>query len=250
MKRVICAVLAVMFIGLAQANEILRVGVDPNLKPFAYTEPDGSIHGFDIDIAKQVCQDLGHQCVFVPMEWDGLIPGLLSGKVDVIISAMSITEKRAKVVDFSNPYYKSPSQFMTLKGAGAPVVGDAVGVLRGSTDQDFATNSEELTGIKVISYGNQNEAMLDLTSGRLKAVLGPKIELQAGLIDTDKGEPFELTGPMYDDPKYYGPGIGMAVKKGRPDLLNGLNDSIRVMQVDGRWKAISDQYFDFDISAK
>lgn len=233
----------------AFAAQPLRIGVDPNLKPFVYVQSDGLVHGFDVDIAKNVCDDLGRPCVFMQMDWDGLLPSLQSGKVDVIISAMSITHEREKVVDFTQSYYKSPSQFMLREEDPLPTKGDTIGVLRGSVDEIYAGGVLVREGIKVLSYDNQVNAMLDLKSGRIKAVLGPKIELQAGLVDTPEGKGFVLKGPLYDDPMYFGPGVGMAVRKGEEELLEALNQSILAQRQDGRWQAASDKYFNFDIWA-
>lgn len=249
-KRLMCF-FASLFMGFfmstsAFAQDVLRVGVDANLKPFVYMDSDGGIKGFDVDVAKKVCERIDRQCVFVPMGWDSLIPALNSGKIDAVISSMSITEEREKVVDFTTPYYKSPSQMMIRAGDSLQSAGDRVGVLRGSTDEAYA--KAELD-VQVISYGNQNEAMLDLTAGRIKAVLGPKLELQYGLIDTPQGKGFELTGPLISDERYYGPGIGMAVKEGRPELLQALNDSIIAMKTSKEGESLSRRYFGFNLWA-
>lgn len=225
----------------------LRVGVDPNLKPFAYTHPSGEIVGFDIDIAKQACVDLKRECEFISVDWDGLIPSLLAGRIDVIISGMSITQARAQVVGFTRPYYKTQSQQAVLKGQGALVAGDKIGVLRGSSDESFVRN--ELPYLTLVTYDNQVSALLDLAAGRISAVHGPRIELEAGLEGFEAIKEHAFIGPLQDDPRYYGPGVGMAVHKDRIALLNSLNGAINRMYEDGRWHSISGQYFNIDIWA-
>jgi arginine/ornithine transport system substrate-binding protein len=227
-------------------SQTLRVAVDPNLKPFVYTAPNGELLGIDVAVAREVCKDIGKTCEFVVVAWDGLIPSLASGKVDAIITSMSITEARERVVDFTKPYYKTPSQMLAKAGAGVPTKG-AIGTLRGSTDEDYALAKLKPAGLEVITYSNQNEAFLDLLSGRLAAVLGPKVELQAGLLDTERGKGLEFVGATISDAEFYGPGVGMAVKQGNVELLAQLNATIDRIHADGTWRTITDSYLGYDL---
>ena len=226
----------------AFAAEPLKIGIDTNLRPFVYQEADGEIVGFDVDVANEICTQLGRDCVFVSTDWDGLIPSLNSRKVDVLITAMSITEEREKVVDFSRPYYKSPSQLLVKQAIEQP---KTIGVLRGSVDEIFAKH--QFKNAKVLSYTNQMEALMDLQFGRLDAVLGPRIELEHGLTD-EQAANFHFTGSVYDDPKFFGPGIGMAVRENDP-LLDQINKAIISMRADGTWQKFADRYFEVDIWA-
>ena len=240
-KHLMCLMLC-LFSFSAWATEPLRVGVDANLKPFVYQEVTGEVAGFDVDIAKEICERLDRECQFVQMDWDGLIPSLQSKKVDILITAMSITTAREKVVDFSVPYYRSPSQLLTCKGV---EVAMSVGVLRGSVDEVFARY--KFPGVRIVSYANQNEALLDLQNGRLDSVLGPRLELESGLTE-DQAKQFVFAGPTYDDPEIFGPGIGMAVREKDP-LLAQVNTAIKDMRADGSWQTIADRYFTVDIWA-
>lgn len=235
--------------GAALASEPMKIGVDPNLKPFVYQDATGEIKGFDVDIAKALCKQIDRECVFVPMEWDALIPSLNARKIDAIVSSMSITGEREKVVDFTRPYYKSPSQLLVKDAFEGLYPGDRIGVLRGSTDEAYANANEAFKsmGIKIVSYGNQNEAFLDLEVGRLIGVLGPSIELQAGLIDTPDGAGYMLFGPLLTNPKFYGPGIGIALRETDRPLTESLNAAINHIHETGEWQAISNEYFNFDI---
>jgi ABC-type amino acid transport substrate-binding protein len=163
-------------------------------------------------------------------------------KVDILITAMSITEEREKVVDFSRPYYKSPSQLLVSQKA---EVVRTVGVLRGSVDELFARRQYKQA--KVVAYSNQMEALMDLQFERLDAVFGPRIELEYGLTP-DQASLFHFTGPVFDDLKFFGPGIGMAVRQNDP-LLAQVNEAIEQIRAEGLWKKHSDRYFKVDIWA-
>ena len=82
----------------------LKVAIDPTYEPFTYKTADGKPTGFDVDIAEALCAQIKRKCVFVEQVWDSMIPGLQARKYDVIISSMSMTDERRRVVDFTDKY--------------------------------------------------------------------------------------------------------------------------------------------------
>ena len=112
MKKLIILSLLVLFAfaSSVSANEWdkIRIGVEGAYPPFSSVEKDGTLIGFDIDIARALCQEIGAECVLVPQDWDGIIPALLARKYDAIIASMSITEERKKKVAFSEKYSTLP----------------------------------------------------------------------------------------------------------------------------------------------
>jgi len=104
--------------GTVQAGDALRVGVEGAYPPFSWKESDGTLKGFDIDFAHEVCKRLGRECVLVEQEWDGMIPALLAKKFDTIIASMSITEERKKKIDFTVKYYNTPAKLVAKKNPG------------------------------------------------------------------------------------------------------------------------------------
>jgi len=114
----------------------LRVAIDPTYKPFTYKTDAGEPAGFDVDVAKALCDELKSKCVFVEQAWDGMIPGLQAKKYDAIISSMSITEERKQAVDFTGKYYNTPScvvvkSALKLGAEDAAFKGKKIGVLKG-----------------------------------------------------------------------------------------------------------------------
>src|SRR3990172_2266825 len=95
-------------------NGVLRIGVS-TFVPWAMRDKKGDLVGFEIDVARKLAEDLGVKMEHIPTAWDGIIPGLLAGKFDIIVSGMSITPERAQTVDFTIPYSNSGLQMAANK---------------------------------------------------------------------------------------------------------------------------------------
>ena len=98
----------------ASAKELV-VAHDTNFMPFEFKGPDGKFTGFDIELWETIAKKLGLSYKFQPMDFNGIIPGLQTGNVDVGIAGMTITPERAKVVQFSDGYYTSGSRSSSVK---------------------------------------------------------------------------------------------------------------------------------------
>ena len=230
----------------------LKIGIEAAYPPFASKAPDGSIVGFDYDIGNALCEEMKVKCEWVIQEFDGMIPSLKVRKIDAVLSSMSITEDRMKSVDFSKKYYHTPGKFAMKAGnvINDPLVdlkGKKVGVQRSSTYDRFATEQLEKAGVEVVRYGSQNEAFLDLASGRLDATLADIVATDESFIKTPAGKGFALTGPDINDPKYFGRGAGIAVRKGDSANAARLSAAIDAIRANGKYQQVMAKYFAFDI---
>ena len=255
MKKLIAvAVVAMMILGTSvSANEWnkIRIGVEGAYPPFSKVEKDGTLVGFDIDIAMALCEEIGAECVLVPQDWDGIIPALLARKYDAIIASMSITEERKKKVAFSEKYYNTPAKFARKKGSGitiskAGLKGKTVGVQRATTHDNFITG-EFGESVEIKRYGTQDEAYLDAIAGRVDLLLADSIAMDDGFLKTDKGKGWEFVGPGYSDPKYFGVGAGIAVRKSDGELAKLFSLAIKVIRSNGVYHMINGKYFAFDV---
>ena len=95
------------------AGKTIRIATEGAYPPFNYTNADGSLAGFDIDVANALCEQMQAKCEIVAQDWDGIIPGLLAQKYDAVIAGMSITEERQEKVDFSEPYFANTMVWLT-----------------------------------------------------------------------------------------------------------------------------------------
>ncbi|MFP4168383.1 MAG: ABC transporter substrate-binding protein [Desulfonatronovibrionaceae bacterium] len=236
-----------------QAKDIdkVRIGTEGAYPPFNYMDSDGNVQGFDIDIAKALCEAMDVECEFVTQEWSGMIPGLLAKKYDAIIASMSITEERKQKVDFTDKYYQTPAKFVAKKGTIEDInkdtlEGKVVGVQRATIHENFVQDKFGDV-VEVKSYETLEEANMDLVSGRLDLVCADSVPLQGSLLDKDFGEDFTFVGPGYTDEEWFGEGIGIALRKEDDQLRKMFNKAIKKIREDGTYEEINAEYFDFDV---
>lgn len=229
----------------------IKIGVEGAYPPFSTTNSDGSLSGFDIDIAVALCEEMGYECTLVKQDWDGMIPALLSKKYDAIIASMSITEERKKKVNFSDKYYQMPVKFVAPNGSNlqisaAGLQNKKIGVQRATTFDDYATDNYGDVA-EIVRYTSQEEVFLDLQAGRVDATLAERANVEEGFLNTPAGAGFTTVGPDITDPEWFGDGIGIALRKGDDELREEFNQAIEVLRDDGIYKEINDQYFSYDI---
>ena len=119
LKKLLLITVAVSFCSSMAFAEKVRVGIAAEPYP-PFTSPDASGNwvGWEIDIIKAVCEEAKLDYVIVPTAWDGLIPALMSKKIDLIMNSMSITEARMKTIDFSDKYFNAPAVVIGAKTSG------------------------------------------------------------------------------------------------------------------------------------
>ncbi|MBA3326043.1 MAG: transporter substrate-binding domain-containing protein [Rhodobacteraceae bacterium] len=228
----------------------LNVCVEGAYPPFSETSPDGSIVGFDVDIAGALCAEIGEECTMTKTDWDGIIPALLEQKCDMIVASMSITPERQEVIDFTAKYYQSPAMFVAaadaeLVDSAEGMAGKVVGVQRGTIHHDFMEKAYPDTELTL--YASQDEAYLDLVSGRVDAVMGDSVAMDQGFLQTPDGEGFAFFGDPHADPAIHGEGAGIGVRKEDTELRDKLTAAIDAIRESGKYDEIATKYFDFNI---
>lgn len=244
MKTLAIAALAgLMAVGSAAAADKIRIGTEGAYPPFNQMDEKGNVVGFDIDIAKALCAEMKAECTIVTQDWDGIIPALMAKKFDAIIASMSITEERQKAVAFTDPYYSNKLQFIAPKTSNfdpAKLKGKALGAQRATIAGSWLEKNVKDADIKL--YDTQENAYLDLSSGRLDAILADKF-VNWDWLESDAGKNFEFKGqPVFDDDK-----IGIALRKGDDKLRLRLNEALKAIIANGTYKKINEKYFPFDI---
>ena len=240
----------------AQAPEWkkVRIGVEGAYPPFSEVGPDGKLKGFEIDYALALCAEMKAECVLVQQDFDGLIPALQARKIDAIIASMSITDERKKAIAFSNPYYNTPARFAAKADAKLDITpaglkGKKIGVQRATIHEKFAM--EVFKQSEIVHYASQDQAFLDLKSGRVELTVADVVAIDQGFLKKPEGKGFAFVGPTYTDVKYFGTGSGVGLRKADDKTLGKkFNDAIAALRANGTFKKLNDKYFEYDISPK
>jgi len=258
MKKILLAtaIITATLAGAAQAKEWkqIRFGIEGAYPPFSQTEPNGELTGFDVDMANALCTELEVKCKIVAQDWDGIIPSLLARKYDAIIAAMSITEERKKKIDFTGKYALIPNKYVAKKGTDLTFTkeglkGVKIGVQRATThDRYIEDNFGE--SVTIVRYGSFDEAYLDLKAGRIATILGDASALEDGLLKKAGGEDYEFIGPSLTDPKWFGDGFGIALRKQDKDLTSKIDAAIISLREKGIYQKIAAKYFNYDVYGK
>lgn len=258
MKKMMIATSLVLLTasGVASAadwsGKVLKLGVDPTYPPLEFKRPDGKLTGFGVDIAEALCTQLRAKCIWVESSWDGMIPALLAKKFDAIASSMTITPKRMEQIAFSNKISNAPARLIAHRGSGllptvASLKGKRIGVEQGSTQETYAKTVWQPAGVEVVSYQNQDLVYADLVTGRLDASLQASIQASDGFLKKPMGKDFTFAGAVLEDPKIFGVGDGIGLRKEDVVLREDLNKALATILANGTYARINKKYFDFDI---
>ena len=250
LARAAAAAVLVLSVGSAFAQDAgkLKIGTEGAYPPFNMITADGKLVGFDVDIANALCAQMKVECELVTQDWDGIIPALQAGKFDAIVASMTITEERKQQVAFTNKYYTTPLALIAPKDSDltsaepAALAGKTVGAQASTTQSIYADDFYAKAGADVKQYPTQDEAVADLSNGRLDAVVADKFVLTDWLKTTGKD-----CCKMVGDIKGTESETGIAVRKEDNELREKLNAAIDAIRADGTYDKIVAKYFDFDI---
>ena len=244
-KFLLAAAATLVFSANALAVDKYKVGIEGAYPPFNNKNASGQVVGFDYDIAMALCAKMKAECEVVTSDWDGIIPALNAKKYDFIVSSLSITEDRKQAVDFTDPYYSNKQQFVAKKGVEFKTDIDSLKSKQLGTQRSTqaATWLEDNVGGDIKLYDTQENAYLDLSSGRVDGLLADKYAIYGWLKDDPAGKDYEFKGkPINEDDK-----VGIALRKGESDLRTKLNLALKEIKEDGTYKKINDKYFPFSI---
>ncbi|AGT09771.1 transporter substrate-binding domain-containing protein [Paracoccus aminophilus] len=257
MKKLLATLSVAALAGLASlapaAAAPLKVGVAAEPYP-PFTSPDasGKWSGWEIDFAETVCKKAELECVITPVAWDGIIPALNTGKIDMIISSMSITPDRSKVIDFSDPYYRSNAVIIgpkeqTFGATPEELKGKVLGVQVGTMHMAYAQKHFAPAGVTLREYQTQDEANNDLVAGRIDATQADAIAMQDFLKSPTGEACCDVKGTVPNDPEVMNTAAGIGLRKSDTALKEKLNAAIKGIREDGSYAAFNKKYFDIDI---
>lgn len=222
-----------------------KVGTEPTFPPFEFTdEESGDIVGFDVDLMEAIAKDQGFKLDWANTSFDGLIPALKSGNIDIIAAGMYASEERAEEVDFSETYYDSGIVFVvkddddTFKGEESLKPDMKIGAQAGTTNQEQADKYVEEGKIaETKNYNGVDVGLLDVKNGVIDAMLLDKPSAQA-YIQKQEGE-FKIVGEPLTAESF-----GFAVAKGNTELLDQINAGLTDVKDSGEFDKIYKEWFE------
>lgn len=230
--------------GAAGAAGTLRVATSADYPPFNYLDEEDRLAGFDIAIARALCDEMEVQCLFIQRKWAFLIPALLAGEFDAIAASISITEKRRRIVSFTDHYYRNASHFVTSESSDFDPKwpeGKSIGAVRATIASDWL--EENVAGIATVRlYRGQTELLQALVNAHVDAIFGDVLGLHAWL-STFEGATFRFIGEGI----HLDEGIGIAVRHQDEALRLRLNGALRALITNGIYRRINARYFPFSI---
>ena len=280
LKRIFISFVTIFFLLVGNAySDKIKIGTEGAYPPWNAKDASGNLIGFEVDLAKELCAIMKHECTIVEQDWDGMIPALLMRKFDAIMAGMSITDERLKTINFSQGYADEVASLAVMKGSsleslntpkainlskkGAAkgtlktladaLAGKTVGVQTATIHQNFL-ESGDVGKIKIRTYKTQDEVNLDLASGRIDAALA------AAVAFTDyaakSGKPVVLVGPTFSGGAF-GNGVGVGIRKGDNSttvgkrdtkILKDFNSAINTARFKGIISKLAIKHFGFDAS--
>jgi polar amino acid transport system substrate-binding protein len=246
----VCTVLLVAFAGCTGGSEpagevetqTYVVGIDAEYPPYSYLDSEGNAIGFDVESMKWIAEDQGFEVTFQPTAWDGIIPALQAGKIDLIYSGMTITPERAEIVAFSDPYYQVNQAVAVYQDSGVTMddlnAGTlVVGCQRGTTGGIWVEKNLVATGTmaedNLVYYDSFPLVVTDLANKRIDAAVYDRPPMEKAIAE----KPLEIIGEI-DTGEVY----GVAVRKEDTELLGMINEGLANLQADPYWEELKVKY--------
>ena len=229
-------------LGSVQAQELV-VGSSATYRPFAYESPTKEIVGYDVDIIKAVAQKAGLKIKIVNTPWTGIFAALNNGDVDLVISGVTINDKRKQSYDFTAPYFEARQliavpQTSNVKGL-QDLAGKKVGVVTGSTGDDISSRAFGKTNPDIRRFESTPVVISELANSGLDAAIGDN-----GVIAFRVQEHKQLK--TVSDPSFPKEYLGIVVKQGNKALQDKLNAGLAAIKADGRYATLYKKWFQAD----
>jgi polar amino acid transport system substrate-binding protein len=229
------------------AIKTIRFLTTDDFPPFHFALPDGSLAGFDIDLARAICDDLKIACTIQARRFDTLIGAIKSGQGDALIAALANTAASRADLTFTAPYYTTPARFVTAAKTPMPDVtpealaGHTVGVQTGTAHLAYLQTFFAKAALK--TFPDQAALRAALRDGKVEAIFGDGIALSLWLNGTDANGCCTFRGGPFTESFFFGNGVSIAVAKGSIPLREALDYELDKLAKDGTYTDLYLKYF-------
>lgn len=236
-----CTIAAVSVAASANDEKVLRVATEPSFAPFEFMDQNTSeLVGFDIDIINAIAKVEGYTTNISSMPFDGQIPAIVTNQIDVAISGFTITAERAKIVNFSEPYYdaglgglvdiEQKDKIKTVKDLEGQKICAQIGT-------SGAMYAEKIPGAQVTQFNTASEAFMELNKGSCVAAINDKPVLEYYL-STSKNQKLFLMNEHFTTEQY-----GIVTSKKNQELTDKISDGLKKIKADGTYDKIYQKWF-------
>lgn len=231
---------------LSRINGI-RFLTEFDFPPFNYAGTDGQPAGFNIDLARMICEEIKTTCTIQARRFDTLIESLNNNSGDAVIASLAVTPEMRRRVDFSDPYYRTPARFVSRKDVEVDDVrpvdleGKRVGVVGGTAHEAYLRTL--FTEVELHSYPNAEELRAALRRGEIDLLFGDGIALAFWLNGTDSAGCCVFRGGPFIESRFFGEGIGIAVRRGNDLLRQAFNWALFRLWENGKFTDLWLRYF-------
>jgi polar amino acid transport system substrate-binding protein len=226
---------------------LIRFLTENDYPPFNYAGQDGNPAGFNVDLARMVCEELKIACTIQMRRFDTLIDSLSDNRGDAVIASIAITTQTRGRVDFSDPYYRTPARFVAKRELGMDDVrpeqleGKKVAVVADSAHEAYLKSL--FTEAEPIPFPTSEAARNALVRGQVDLLFGDGISLAFWLNGTESNNCCAFRGGPFIDSRYFGEGVGIAVRRGNDPLRLGFNWALFRLWERGRFSDLWLRYF-------
>jgi len=226
---------------------VIRFLTDSDFPPFNFYDEDGVLVGFNIDLARAICLELGTSCDIKARPWEELFTDLKKGEADAVIAAHKVTVSALKDVDFTDRYFHTPGRFAGRKDepqvemSPSGLDGKRIAVARGTAHEAFLKAFFRDSPLAI--YENADLAREALAAGKADFIFDDGISLAFWLNGTLSRQCCEMRGGPYLEPKFFGDGIAIAVPKTDPGIRLLLNKALDRVRASGRFEELVQRYF-------
>lgn len=231
----------------APARTIIRFLTDSDYPPFDYVDEEGTLTGFNIDVARALCLELEVACDIQTRDWSGLLPALARGEADAVIASIAINPRTLRDADFTDRYYATPARFVTRKDAEPIEISPEglesrrIAVVKGTAHEAYA--QAFFRDSQIVSFETHEAAREALVGSSVDVLFGDGVGLMLWITGTLANGCCEFRGGPYYDDRYFGDGVGIAVRKGDETLRSQLNRAIAKLRAGGRFEELLLRYF-------
>jgi polar amino acid transport system substrate-binding protein len=226
---------------------IIRFLTEVDYPPFDYAGPDGNPAGFNVDLARLICEEIKVACTVQMRRFDTLIDALNRNEGDAVIASIAPSAEMRQKVDFSDPYYRVPARFVSRKDVAFDEIkpealeGKKIAVVAGTAHEAYL--KELFTEAELHPYPSQEAARAALKKGEVDLLFGDGVSLAFWLNGTDSANCCVFRGGPYTESRYFGEGIGIAVRRNNDLLRQAFNWALFRLWERGRFTDLWLRYF-------